>query len=267
MKSRLIRFSALLATVAALTVFLPSWGRVSAQGTAMTQTTLAAALDASVSSTQLQLTSATGVTVGNLLYVDREAFLVKAINGVYITIQRARIGTTMQAHASGAVVWTAPPSAFYSYTPPPGPCTASQYAFLPWINTANGDVLNCHNSTWVRNSVGGYPTYSPRLAANGQSAMTYTASGAIAVQQGTVFINGTTLAMTIVDPLTSQNGLTMLIIATNASAHTLTYTAGFDGGTTARDVATFGGAVGDNIFIQAVNGVWWVISSRNITLG
>lgn len=239
---------------------------VSAQGTAMPQTTLSAAIDNSIQSAVIQVTSADGFTVGNLAYIDREVMLIKSISTTFITVQRARNGTTLMAHPIGSVVFTAPPSAFYSYTPPSGPCTSSQIPYLPWINTATGDILSCKDSVWTQQRLGGYTAFGPRLAANGASAMTYTAAGAITIQPGTVFLNGTTLAMTLADPTTSQNGMVMTIMATNASAHTVTYTAGFNGGTTSRDVATFGGAVGDNLVIQAVNGVWWVISTRNVTL-
>jgi hypothetical protein len=60
--------------------------------------------------------------------------------------------------------------------------------------------------------------------------------------------------------------MVMIIMATNASAHTVTYTAGFNGGTTARDVATFAAAIGNNLVIIAFNGVWWLVSQIGITL-
>jgi len=57
------------------------------------------------------------------------------------------------------------------------------------------------------------------------------------------------------------------IIALTAHAHTVTQAApGFNGVGAASDLATFGGAIGDNISLIASNGIWLVKSTRNVTL-
>jgi hypothetical protein len=96
-----------------------------------------------------------------------------------------------------------------------------------------------------------------------------TAAGAITLTSGGVVFAGTAgaLALTLANPPTTADGATLTIVATTAQAHTVTYTAGFNGGTTARDVATFGGAIGDAMQVVAYNGVWWTVSLRNVTLG
>lgn len=94
------------------------------------------------------------------------------------------------------------------------------------------------------------------------------ADGAITIGAGVVMITkATAAAITLADPDVSINGAVLHIVSTTAAAHTITYTAGFGGGTTSRDVATFGGAISDGMVIVAYNGVWYVSSTRNVTLG
>lgn len=231
--------------------------------TTVNSTTLSAAV---TSRTQqvIPLTSVSTVAAGDVLYVDREAMLVQSVNttAVNATATRGYAGTRADPHASGSAVWTGPPRRFYS-SDVFGVCTATAESFLPHIVLPSGNVFQCSNSEWVRYRDNGYRSFN---AGRNDGGTTYTAAGALTVQPGLSFINGTTLAMTIVNPTIEQNGLVMIIMATNASAHTVTYTAGFNGGTTARDVATFAAAVGNNLVIVAFNGVWWVQSSLGITL-
>lgn len=75
-------------------------------------------------------------------------------------------------------------------------------------------------------------------------------------------------AMTIVDPTTvTHDGVTLTFIATTANAHTLSNAAGsgfFSSGGSTKDVATFGGAIGDGITIIAIGGKWY-IDPRGVT--
>lgn len=250
--------AALMALCVPLVPYMPFGGIANAQTTVTSTTTSAA-----VTATQKTVTvaSATNVTVGQYLFIDRELMQVNAVVSTVATVQRGIAGTVARAHASGAVVWAGAPSNFYQ-SDVWGTCTSTSELYLPHINPQSGNVFQCHNSTWQRYVLSGIPTFSATIL-----SQTYTAAGAIDVQPGIVFINGTTLAMTLANPTTAQNGMVMVIESTNASAHTVTYTAGFNGGTTARDVATYGGAIGDNMVIFANAGVWWVISTRNVTFG
>lgn len=74
--------------------------------------------------------------------------------------------------------------------------------------------------------------------------------------------------MTIADPSPVQEGVRLTFIATTANAHTLSNAAGsgFNNGGGGSDLATFGGALGDNIVIEAIGGKWYVVSSVNIVL-
>lgn len=91
------------------------------------------------------------------------------------------------------------------------------------------------------------------------------ADGAITIPNGVVIITkGTAAAITIDNP--PAEGVHQLkIVSTTAAAHTVTYTAGFGGGTTSRDVATFGGAISDGMVLIGYGGVWYISSTRNVT--
>jgi hypothetical protein len=93
------------------------------------------------------------------------------------------------------------------------------------------------------------------------------ADGAITLSDGVVVITkGSAAALTIDAPPTE--GVHILdIISTTAAAHTVTHTPGFGGGTTSRDVATWGGAISDGMRLIGYNGVWYVGSTRNVSLG
>jgi hypothetical protein len=64
------------------------------------------------------------------------------------------------------------------------------------------------------------------------------------------------LALTLASPSAAIDGYEVTFISRTANAHTLSYTAGFSGDTTASDVLTFGGAIGESATIKAVNGTW-----------
>lgn len=238
--------------------------------TTLNSTTTTAAVD--TSQTVIPLTAVTNIAVGDTAVIDGEAMAISAVDttALTITVRRGTSGTSAgtfrisgRGHVSGAVVWTGPNRRFY-LDEPAGSCTASSEAFLPHIVLTSGNYYDCKNGEWVITRTRGY---RDQTWGRSDGGTTYTASGAITIQPGVTFINGTTLAMTLANPTTEQNGTIMIILSTNASAHTVTYTAGFGGGTTARDVATFGGAVNDGFVIVAFNGVWWTISTRNVTFG
>ncbi len=234
-------------------------------------TTLAAAQTASSSGTStVSLASASTVAVGQLLYVDRELEQISGTTATstVFTVIRGYGGTQRADHASGAPVYTGPASYFSQSTyqlEPAGPCTAGALIATPSIYVQSGNIYQCTGGFWSILKRGGLSDAPAARLANGNT--TYTASGAIAVEPGVVWLNGTTLAMTIVDPTKAQNGLTMCVFTENASAHTLTYTAGFNGGTTARDVATWTAAVGNGMCFIARGGVWYTTLLQGVTLG
>lgn len=76
-------------------------------------------------------------------------------------------------------------------------------------------------------------------------------------------------ALTVVDPTSGvHDGVRLKFISSTAQAHTLSNAAGsgFNAGGTSTDIGTFGGAIGDNIIIEAYGGKWLVQSKVNVTL-
>lgn len=243
---------------------------------ATTQTTASAAISAT--DRNIVVASATGISAGYVLVVDfSEAMTVTSAYSSGTTIPVARGGyggTPVTAHPTSAVIVAGAPARFAAEAPTPGLCTSTNYLAMPlvvikrFISMYDCTGPSSTTQSWQQYIKDGFAAFSYGQWNGRASAYnTYTTSTAIVPQPGLVFVNGSTLAMTIIDPTVLQNGLTMCVVSTNASAHTLTYTAGFNGGTTARDVATYGGAVGDNVCFFANAGTWWVISTRNVTFG
>lgn len=229
--------------------------------TTVNSTTLAAALNA----TDRTVSVASNATIakGDWLMVDGEAMLIQDFTGTLLTVVRGQQGSRTTAHANSTTVWTGVPARFYQ-NEPSGTCTAANELFLPHLVPRSGSIYQCQSGEWVLWQRNGIRQYSDGRSDGGT---TYTTAGAIAVQPGISFIGSAgALAMTLVDPTVQQNGMIMTILASTAQAHTVTNTTGFGGGTTARDVCTFGGAINDGLTIIAFNAVWWVINTRNCTL-
>lgn len=200
---------------------------------AITATTLSSAVAAS--DLTMKVASATGFVTGYVINVNGEYMAQTAdADGTVIAIgRRGQQGTYNQAHASGSVVLVGKASDFPAA--PPGAA----------IVTPNAPVWN---------------------------VASYNAAGAITVPttKQSMFVKlkaGSAAAMTIGDPGYGVEGVEMIIQAEDAYAYTLTNTTGFNAGGGGADVATFGGAVGDNIHIKAVSATWKVINLNTVTLG
>lgn len=104
------------------------------------------------------------------------------------------------------------------------------------------------------------------------AVLAVSANGAISVPSVNTthyFTKAGVAAMTIVDPTaTTHDGVRLTFVATTANANTLSNAAGsgFNAGGAGSDVATFGGAIGDLIVIEAYQGKWYVIDKTNVTL-
>lgn len=138
----------------------------------------------------------------------------------------------------------------------------------------NGNVAIRGNVSGVAGTFTGTLT-APTLAAPSNFAA-QSGDGAIAITAANkvYFITKAgAAAMTIVDPTaTTHDGVALTFIATTANAHTLSNAAGsgfFSSGGASKDVATFGGAIGDGFTIIAYQGKWYIDPRgvTNITLG
>jgi hypothetical protein len=93
----------------------------------------------------------------------------------------------------------------------------------------------------------------------GDTVVYYTASGAIAVANGTAVLNGAgALAMTLAAPTAAQDGTTIYIVAETAHAHTVTLPANGLYGT--KHIITFA-AEGDNVTLRAVALTWMPVGA------
>ena len=100
------------------------------------------------------------------------------------------------------------------------------------------------------------------------STVEYDASGAIDPRASVVKLTKAGIAaMTLADPETGYDGHIMTIWSSTANADTVTNTTGFGGASTAKDVATSGGAIGNSMTIRADGGVWVVVGLNGYTLG
>jgi hypothetical protein len=129
-----------------------------------------------------------------------------------------------------------------------------------------------HGINEVEGNVGGVPAEAANMDAIDAAieqlyaVNDYTASGAISQKEGTVTLSGTGVqVMTLANPSTpADDGKVLKIIAKSAHAHTVATTAGISSG--ANHKATFGGAIGDTLVLEALGGVWFQLPSINQTL-
>lgn len=118
--------------------------------TALTMTTLSAAVSTS-STTSVPLTSATGVVANStILLIDSEAMFVNSISGKIAGVTRGYQGTQANPHISLATVLLGPPAAFYAVDPA-GSCTAANTPYTPYVNIRNATQWLCSTVTnsWV----------------------------------------------------------------------------------------------------------------------
>jgi hypothetical protein len=141
MRTKMIR-TFLIAALLALAGVVPALGQ-----TSLTTTTLSAAVNAS--SNQVTIASATGVSAGSILFMDREAMRVTSITGTVANVSRGYSGTMARAHAASTIVYAGAPVRFYADEVVPGSvCTAASELYLPHIVLPSGNVYQCTNSVW-----------------------------------------------------------------------------------------------------------------------
>lgn len=153
--------------------------------TILTTTTLSTAIT-STSATTITLTSATGVTAGStVLYIadtgnSGEAVFVNSVSGTNIGVTRGyqTLGRA-RTHASGAVVFVAPPAAINTVQPS-GSCTRSNITYLPRISTGLGGVgtviSDCIGGVWVNSATANLNTYF-RVTLPPIGSVAYTSAG------------------------------------------------------------------------------------------
>lgn len=136
--------------------------------------------------------------------------------------------------------------------------TEPDYAFLSsqLVNPTTGAIVAKIDPTTGK--------FQLPLGSVGNSQVITAASGAITIKFGTVILNrSSAIAATLAAPTAITDDYSRLLIESiTAQAHTVTQTTpGFNNGSTASDVATFGTAIGNNFEIIAYQGVWYVIGT------
>lgn len=166
--------------IASLLVLMAGLAGLSFGQTALTQTTLSAAVSGPALysgtsqniSASVTLAACTGIaapllpgTPSSILYVDREAMGVFTVNGCTLGVIRGYLGTQASPHVSGAMVLFGPnyavtvalggnpvPNGLFSQDPPyGGTCTAANTPTTPWVNVLTGAQWLCSSvtGTWV----------------------------------------------------------------------------------------------------------------------
>ncbi len=136
----------------------------------------------------VHLASGTGVTLGSVLWADREALIVTGtIPGTSTTfqVQRGRLGSPASTHVSGATVYLGSSNDFYAEDPVGVP--ESPPVVTPWINTVTGTLWEVSGSTWVETSGGGVAegdVVGPSSATTGNVASYVGTTGKILADSG-----------------------------------------------------------------------------------
>ena len=133
--------------------------------------------------------------------------------------------------------------------------------------TTNLDALSLAGALSVTGalSVGGSTVTTTPLVFQTQAM---TADGAITIKNGVVTLDKAgVLAATLANPTaTTDDYKRLTILALQAQANTVTVTGGFGNGSTGEDVATFSGAIGDNLNLMAYQGYWYITGVHQITV-
>lgn len=196
---------------------------------ALTSTTLASALTADA--LKLQVTSATGFAVGNILRVDNEFMeQTAAASGTVIPVKRGIYGSAVKAHAVLADLTTGLPN---------------DYPSVPAGNRLSTEPFN-----------------NTMISVGADGPVTIPGGG----HQLVVLKKATALATTVLaDPSLAQDGTRVTITSNTAAAHVITSTFR-DGTSGAHTTATYAAQAGATMELVAVDGGWNVVALQNVTV-
>lgn len=142
------------------------------------------------------------------------------------------------------------------------PGFAKVQAYL--VSIVSGTVLCYANSDDTLGAAPALPT--PATVAGAEVALI---DGAIVTKNGLVVITkGSAAALTLAAPSAgADDGKRLLIVSATAFAHVVTQTTpGINNLSTSGDVATWTNAVGNGMELVAYNGVWYTVSTRNVSI-
>ena len=116
--------------------------------TVITTTTTSEVLDAT--EVQITVASNSGMVVGDIMWIDKEAMSIVSINSTIIRVRRGVSGSLADNHANSSTIYHEVPGGFIA-TDLAGACTAgSEFPnFTPLINPRTGNMFTCTNSEWA----------------------------------------------------------------------------------------------------------------------
>lgn len=120
--------------------------------TTVTTTTLSSAVTSNQNT--VQVVSASTLAVNQLLFMDREAMLINAVNGTVISVQRGYMGSGGAPHVSGVTVYSGAQGSsaggpFWAGDPNVGSCTYSSEQYSLRIVPSTGRIWACSNGQWM----------------------------------------------------------------------------------------------------------------------
>lgn len=117
--------------------------------TSLNSTTFSVAVAAG--DTAVTVASASNISVGDLIFANREAMRVTSIASTRMQVVRGAGGTTVNAHPASAVVYTGVPARFYASVPVGSTCSRATERFVPHIVLPGGDIWDCFTgaNAWV----------------------------------------------------------------------------------------------------------------------
>jgi hypothetical protein len=257
-----MRFKTLILT---LLVLVGLCAAPASAATALTATTLSAATTATAST--VTVTSASGLTVGWIMYVDREAMVIRSITSTTIGVSRGTNGTAPAAHAILAGVLAQVPSAFAS-TDVSGSCSTLTEEYLPHVNIAAGNTYDCLTTStsvttgaglWTQYKRGGFPVTSATFV----QALTST-TATVLIKPGMITLGGTAQTYTIAAPAVAQNGMRITFINVVAQINTVVVTGSITGASTSASCAMTN-VIGNHIAIEAREGRWYIVGGQGLT--
>lgn len=203
---------------------------------ALTTTTLAAAC--TKDDLVFYVTAATGFAAGNFVRIDKEFSVIDRsyVSGTGIPVfRRGDHGSRCVAHQILS------------------PVTTGLMSDLADLGTATDSQV------------------PPELRAQASIGVSTTLSATSAPPlptKDTIFYitKATAAAIVLPAPAKDVDGIEVTFYSTTAAAHTVTYSAGFYGGTTSDDVATFAAAIGASMTIISSKGTWGVKALANVTI-
>lgn len=129
-------------------------------------------------------------------------------------------------------------------------------------------TINGVDITAELTALDGVTASAAELNLNDNAVQTMTADGAITIKNGVVALNKAgVLAATLANPTaTTDDGKRLCILALQAQANTVTVTGGFGNGGGGEDIATYSGAIGDNLNLLAYQGFWYITGVHQVTV-